>query len=99
MDVYLIAGQSNAGGNTYLANVGDGTNDWDALTEWNGSSRVNGFENVWYSGTYGTDSVLIAQAKANVHNNGMMGLEVGIAEVLSSHYTGETVWEARRKLI
>lgn len=91
LDIYLIAGQSNAAGSTQIA-----TSKLNVMKELEAlnSKYIAGFSDILYSGTSATNSVMLVETKANVHNNGMMGPEVGMAETLSGYYNASSGYVA-----
>lgn len=94
LDVYLIAGQSNASGSTYVT---DAFRSSDPLF-------AKGYENIYYSGVSRTsiDDVLptnkvnfVQNVKAGMgKTENFMGSELGIAKSLSAYYNGTTGNEA-----
>lgn len=87
MDIYLIAGQSNAAGSTHVAS--SKVNVMDQMQAIN-PKYISGYDHILYSGTINTLSVSLATTKANVHKNGSMGPEMGMAESLSTYYNENT---------
>ena len=101
IDIYLIAGQSNAAGSTHILCSQHSTNtacntvepSWDVMDELTAANSLytSGFSNVLYSGTSGKNTVQGPTATlANIHSNGSMGPEVGMAESLSTYYNIES---------
>lgn len=94
LDVYLIAGQSNASGSTYVT---DAFRSSDPLF-------TEGYENIYYSGVSRTsvDDVLptnkvnfVQNVKAGMgKTESFMGSELGIAKALSVYYNGTSGNEA-----
>lgn len=94
LDVYLIAGQSNASGSTFVT---DAFRNSDPLF-------TNGYENIYYSGVsrtavgdiLPTNKVNFVQtAKVGMgKTSDYMGSELGIAKALSAYYNGTTGNEA-----
>lgn len=94
LDVYLIAGQSNASGSTYVT---DAFRNSDPLF-------TEGYENIYYSGVSRTsvDDVLptnkvnfVQNVKAGMgKTESFMGSELGIAKALSVYYNGTNGNEA-----
>lgn len=87
IDVYIIAGQSNAAGATHIA-----TTDLNVMTklEAKNATYISGYSNVLYSGTVQTNTVSLTNTKANIHGNGKMGPEIGMAESLSTYYNADS---------
>lgn len=89
IDVYLIAGQSNASGctNVVLDNAA-------ALNP----NYLYGFNNIWYAGNAGANymhDVSLGLARVGLGENATrMGAEAGMAEALSAYYNPETGKEA-----
>lgn len=89
IDVYLIAGQSNASGNTSVnLNNAAGVNP----------NYLYGFNNIWYAGNAGANwkhDVSFGLARVGLGEWATaMGAEVGMAEKLSTYYNPETGREA-----
>ena len=85
IDLYLIAGQSNAAGYTSIQ-------DAAAIYEIN-PSLENGFSNVLYSGKSDYDAALTPWAPATLghgHKSGFFGPEAGLAVALSQKYNEES---------
>lgn len=95
LDVYLIAGQSNAAGSTYM------TEEFAASN----SLFANGYENIYYSGNSRTTAASnkfgvhklnnVQPTKAGLGKTSLhMGPELGMAKVLSGYYNAITGKEA-----
>ncbi len=94
LDVYLLAGQSNASGSTFVT---------DAFRN-SDPQFTAGYENIYYSGVSRTaiDDILptnkvnfVQPAKVGMgKTEGFMGPELGIAKALSAYYNGTTGNEA-----
>ena len=94
LDVYLIAGQSNASGSTYATNAFKNSDP----------QFTAGYENIYYSGVSRTaiDDILptnkvnfVQPAKVGMgKTSDFMGPELGIAKALSAYYNGAAGNEA-----
>ncbi len=80
IDVYLIAGQSNA--------AGFSTNNRSLLLNLD-ERYVNGFSDVLYYGRVGNEKLYnLVNVKSGLGSNERIGPELGMASVLSDHYQG-----------
>ena len=89
MDIYIIAGQSNASGHTYISNAQE-------LYDQTGGALKTGYSNVHYSGhaRYAgnlTNTTPWGKAKLGLgFTPEYMGPEAGMAEALSAYYNSRT---------
>lgn len=89
MDIYIIAGQSNASGHTYISNAQE-------LYDQTGGALRSGYSNVHYSGhaRYAgnlTNTTPWGKAKLGLgFTPEYMGPEAGMAEALSAYYNSNT---------
>lgn len=89
IDVYLIAGQSNASGCTNVnLDTAAAAND----------NYLYGYNNIWYAGNAGANwmhEVNLGLARVGLGEDaGKMGPEIGMAEALSAYYNTESGKEA-----
>ena len=85
IDVYLIAGQSNASGCTNV--------NWSSAVSLN-PNYLYGFNNIFYAGNAGANwknHISFGLARTGLgESSGKMGAEIGMAEALSEYYNNES---------